>query len=74
MTARSNPKLARVAISASGMELGEAVGSVGPRAHEGAKSNGFRGNAGKDIKRVSRNGIGEVRDDCDAVPGIRSLV
>jgi hypothetical protein len=35
---------------------------------------GLRGKAREDIKRVSRNGIGEVRDDCKAVPGIRGFV
>jgi len=29
---------------------------------------------GKDIKRMSGNSIGKVRDDSNAVPGIRSLV
>jgi hypothetical protein len=28
----------------------------------------------EDIKRVSRNGIGELGDDSDAVPGIGSLI
>jgi hypothetical protein len=28
----------------------------------------------KDIKRVSGNGIGEVRDNGNAVPGIRGFV
>ena len=34
----------------------------------------FRGKAREDIKRVSRNGIGEVRDDCKAVSGIRGFI
>ena len=38
------------------------------------KGDRFRGNAREDIKRVSRDGIREVRDDSNAVPGIRSLV
>jgi hypothetical protein len=28
----------------------------------------------EDIKRVSRNGIGEVRDDSKAVPGLRDFI
>jgi hypothetical protein len=43
-------------------------------AHKGADGDGFRGNARKDIKRVSRNGIGEVRDYGNAVPGIGGLI
>jgi hypothetical protein len=38
------------------------------------KGNRFRGNTREDIERVSRNGIRKVRDDGNAVPGIRSLV
>jgi hypothetical protein len=42
--------------------------------HKGANGNGFRGNAGKDIKGMSWDNIREVRDHSNAVPGIRSLV
>ena len=71
---RGKPELCRVSISSSGAELGKAVGSVRPMAHEGANGNGFGGNAGKDIKGVSRNNVREVRDYGNAVPGIGSLV
>jgi hypothetical protein len=74
MTVRGNPKLSKVTITTSGNKLSEVVGSMGPGAHKRAKGNGFRGNAGENVKRVSRNGIGEVRDDCNAVPTIRTLV
>jgi hypothetical protein len=74
VTSRGNPKFGRIAVSTSGMELNEAVSSVGPGAHERVKGKGFRGNVGKDIKGVSGNGIGEVRDDSNAVPGIRGLI
>ena len=50
------------------------MSSVWPVAHKGAEGNGFRGNARKDIKGVSGNGIGEVRDYGNAVPGVGSLV
>ena len=50
------------------------MGSIQPGVHKGPKSNRFRGNVGKDIKGVSRNNIGEVRDYSNAVPDIRSLV
>ena len=50
------------------------MGSIRPGAHKGAKSNRFRGNAGKDIKGVGGNNIREVRDYGNAVPGIRSLI
>jgi hypothetical protein len=38
------------------------------------KAERFRGKAWKDIKGVSGNGIGEVRDDSKAVPGIGGFV
>jgi hypothetical protein len=55
-------------------ELGKAVSSVWPTAHEGSKGNGFRGNAGEDIKGMSGDNVREVRDYSNAVPGVRSLV
>jgi hypothetical protein len=63
-----------VSISTSRMELGEAMSSIGVTAHEGAKGNRFRGNAGEDIKGMSRDNVREVRDYGNAVPGIRSLM
>jgi hypothetical protein len=74
MTARGNPKLSRIAVSASGTELSEAVSSIGLRAHERAKSDRFRGNAGKNIKGMSRDDVREVRDYGNAVPGIRGII
>ena len=71
---RGKPKLCGVSVSASRAKLSKAVSSIWPRAHKRAKGSGFRGNAGENIKRVSRNGIGEVRDDSNAVPSIRSFV
>jgi hypothetical protein len=56
------------------MELSEAVSSIRLGAHERVKGNGFRSNAGKDIKRVSRDSVREVRDHSNAVPGIRGLI
>jgi hypothetical protein len=50
------------------------MGSVWPVAHEGSKGNGFRGNMGEDIKRVSGDNVREVRDYSNAVPSIGSLV
>jgi hypothetical protein len=55
-------------------ELSKAVSSVWPRAHKGTKGNGFGGNAGEDIKRMSRDNVREVRDYSNAIPSIRSLV
>jgi hypothetical protein len=74
MPSRGRPELCGVSISASGAEVGKAVSSVWPTAHKGAKGNGFGGNTREDIKRVSGNDVGEVRDYSDAVPGIGSLV
>jgi len=74
MPSRGKPELCGVSISASGMELGKAVGSVWPMAHKGAKGNGFGGNAREDIKGMSGNNVGEVGDHGNTVPGIGSLV
>ena len=74
MAVRGDPKLSRVTISTSGDELSEAVSSIQLGAHKGAKSNGFGGYAGKDIKRMGRDNVREVRDYSNAVPDIRSLV
>jgi len=63
-----------VTISSSGNELGKAMSSIRPTAHEGAESNRFGGNMGEDIKGVSGNNVGEVRDNGDAVSGIRSFI
>jgi hypothetical protein len=57
-----------------GAEVGKAMSSIGPTAHKGAKGNWFRGNAGKDIKRMSGDNVREVRDYSNAVPGVGSLV
>jgi hypothetical protein len=56
------------------MEVGKAVSSVWPVAHKGAKGNGFGGNTREDIKGVSGDDVGKVRDHSDAVPGIGSLI
>jgi hypothetical protein len=74
MPSRGEPELCGVSVSALGTELGKAMSSIWLTAHKRAKGNGFRGNAGKDIKRVSGDDIREVRDYGDAVSGIRSLV
>jgi len=71
---RGKPKLCRVSISVSRAELSKVVSSIQPRAHKRTKGNGFRGNAGKVIKGMSRNNVREVRDYGNAVPGIGSLV
>jgi hypothetical protein len=74
MTARDNPELSRVTISASRMEFSEVVSSIGPRVHERAKGNGFGGNMRKDVKGMGGDDIREVRDYGNAVPGMGSLV
>jgi hypothetical protein len=71
---RGKPKLYGVSISVSGAEVGKAVSSIRPVVHKGTKSNGFRGNVGEEVKRMSRDDVREVRDYSNAVPGIRSLV
>jgi len=42
--------------------------------HKGVDGDRFRDNARKDIKGVSGNNIGEVRDYGNAVPGIGGLI
>ena len=74
MTPRGNLELGRVAVSASGMELSEVVTSRRPRACKGVKGKGFRGNVGENIKRMSGDSVGKVRDNSNAVPSIRCLV
>jgi hypothetical protein len=71
---RGKPKLCGVSISASGAEVSKAMSSIGPTAHKGAKGNWFRGNAWKDIQRMSQDDVREVGDYSNAVPGVRSLV
>jgi hypothetical protein len=44
-----NPELSGIPVSASGMELSKAMSGIGPRAHKGAKGEGFGGNAGKNL-------------------------
>jgi hypothetical protein len=71
---RGKPELCRVSVSSSGAEIGKAMSSVWPAAHEGAKGNGLGGNAGEDIKGMSGDNVREVRDYGNAVPGIGSLI
>ena len=70
----SEPELGKVAISVPGDKLSKVMGSIRPRAHKGAKGNGFGGNAGEDVKGVSGDNVREVRDYGNAVPGIGSLI
>jgi len=74
MAPRGKQKLCEVSISVLRVELSKAVGSIWPGTHKGAEGNGFRGNAGKDIKGMGRDNVGEVRDYGNAVPGIGSLI
>jgi len=74
MPSRGEPELCGVSISASGTELSKAMGSVWPMAHKGVDSDGFGGNAREDIKGVSGDDIGEVRDYGNAVPGIGGFI
>lgn len=74
MAPRGEIELPGLSVSTSRTELGKAMSSVRPGAHKGAKSNGFRGKAWKDIKGVSGNNVREVRGYSNAVPGVGSLV
>jgi hypothetical protein len=74
VASRGEEELCVVSVSALRTELGIVMGSIWPAAHEGAKGNGFGGNAGEDVKGVSGNNVREVRDHGNAVPGIRNLI
>jgi hypothetical protein len=74
MPLRGEEELCILPVSPSGAELGEAMSCIQLGAHKGTKAKGFRGNAWKDVKRVSRNDVREVRDYGDVVPGIGGLV
>ena len=50
------------------------MSSIQPRAHKRVKGNRFGGNTGENVKGMSGNNIGEVRDYSNAVPGIRSII
>ena len=50
------------------------MGSIRPRAHKRVKGDGFRGNAGENIKGMSWDNVRKVRDYVNAVPGIRGLI
>jgi hypothetical protein len=74
VASRGKPELRGVSISTSRAEVSKAVSSVWLVAHKGTEGNGFGGNMREDIKRVSGDDVGKVRDHSDAVPGIRGLV
>ena len=57
-------KYSRVSISTISIEISKAMEGVRVRAYKGAKSNWFRIKAREEIKRVSRNSVRKVRDNC----------
>jgi hypothetical protein len=74
VSSRGGKEFCIIPVSMTRSEFSEAMGSIGPTAHEGTKGNGFGGNMGKDIKRMGRDDFREVRNHSNAVPSIRSLV
>jgi hypothetical protein len=74
VAARGEEELCVVSVSASRTELSKVVGSIWPTAHEGAKGDGFGGNARKDIKGMGGDDVRKIRDYGNAVPGIGSLI
>ena len=56
------------------VEFSKAMGSIWPRAHKRAKGKRFRGNMGKNVQRVSRNDVRELRDYSNAIPTVRGLI
>ena len=67
VASRGKLELCGVSVSSSRAEFSKAMSSVRPVAHKRVKSNGFGGNTGKDIKGMSRDNVGEVRDYSNAV-------
>jgi hypothetical protein len=74
VASRGKPELCGISVSASRAELSKAVSSIRPAVHKRAKGNGFGGNAREDIKGMSGNDVGGVRDHGNAVPGVGSLI
>ena len=52
-----------IRVSIVGVKVYKAMRGIRLRAQKGPKVKGFRSQAGKNIKRVSRNSVREVRDD-----------
>jgi hypothetical protein len=71
---RGNPEFCGVSVSVARTELSKAVGGIWPAVHKGVKGDGFRSNAREDIKGMSGNGVGKVRDHGNAVLTVGSLV
>ena len=71
-------ELSVISIYMVGMEGIEMMHFIGPRSHKATKVKGFRGKARKDIKRVSRNNIGELRNNSRGrwghIPGLGGRV
>ena len=64
----------RIVIYLVRMELREAVSRVGPEVKERLEVEWFGRKMGEDIKGMSRNSIGEVRDNSEAVPHFRGFI
>ena len=52
-----------IRVSIVGVKVYKAMRGIRPRAQKGSKVKGFRSQAGKNIERVSRNSVREVRDN-----------
>jgi hypothetical protein len=67
-----------ISIGSVQTKVGEAVTTVRPRSHKALQAEGFWGDAWKDVKRVSGNYIGELRNNSGGrwgrIPGIRGGV
>jgi hypothetical protein len=67
-------ELCGIIISPIGAEVRKAVSRVGPRVQEQLEIEGFCSEVREDVKRMSGNSVGEVGDNGEAVPSIRSFV
>jgi hypothetical protein len=56
------PELPVIRVSSIWTELGKTVAIVGPRSHKAFQAKGGRGNVWKDIKRMGRNAVWELRN------------
>jgi len=63
-----------VVIHAVRAELGEVVSRVGLGAKKRLEVKSFRSKMGQDIKRISRNSIGEVGDNSETIPYVGGFI
>jgi hypothetical protein len=66
-------ELCRIVVYAIRSEIREVVGRIGLRVKEWLETKGFRGEIRENIKEVSGNNVGKVRDKGEAILHIGGL-